>query len=125
MIGRPTQKQQIETVLDWPAIGNVPGDEFKEELVTMAFPCLFPYGKAGLNSPREHKITALNYFRHMMRYKDGRFAKHPRFRFYALNSLMRWSSLKDGNVFIKRHPEFKDMNVQQLKEEVNNNPHLP
>lgn len=125
MIGRPSQKQQIETALEWPSIGERPVNEFSTNgYIAMAYPCLYAYGKADINCPREQKVSALNYFRHLMRYKDGRFAQHPRFRFFALNSLMRWSALKDGNMFVKRHPEFKDMTVHTLKEELSKNPNL-
>ena len=45
-----------------------------------AFPFLFPTGEADLNEPREYNIRESDYFRHLLRYKDGRFAQHPRFR---------------------------------------------
>ncbi len=36
-----------------------------------------------------------------MRYEDGRFAKHPRFRYFALNTEMRWCALQTGKIYIK------------------------
>lgn len=38
-----------------------------------------------------------------MRYRDGRFAKHPRFRFAAFDTIMRWQAIKAGNIFVQRN----------------------
>ena len=39
-----------------------------------------------------------------MMYDDNRFTKHPRFRFFALNTEMRWRALQTGRVYVKQHP---------------------
>ncbi|KAK3909624.1 ATP-dependent DNA helicase RRM3 [Frankliniella fusca] len=57
-----------------------------------------------------------------MRYCDDRFAQHNRFRYFALNSYMRWSALKNGNLFIKTQPQLQNMTLTQLKEELEKNP---
>ena len=33
------------------------------------------------------------------------FAKHPRFRYFALNTEMRWRALQTGRVYINQHPD--------------------
>ena len=38
-----------------------------------------------------------------MRYRDGRFAQHPRFRYFAWNSLLRWDGKKRSQMFAKRN----------------------
>ncbi|KAK3909767.1 Protein pelota-like protein [Frankliniella fusca] len=124
MIGNPPEKTQLGTVLEWPSIDNNPVDEFKTIYIALAFPCLFPNGKADMNSPRDYPVKPLNYFRHLMNYKDGRFAQHPRFRYFALNSLMIWPALTEGNMFIKRHTEFTDMAVPELKEQIRRDPNI-
>ena len=55
-----------------------------------AFPTLFPTGRADFHEDRSHKISISDYFKHLMRYHDDRFAKYPRFRYFAWNSLLRW-----------------------------------
>ena len=35
-----------------------------------------------------------HYFKHLIMYEDGHFAKHPQFRFYALKTEMRWGALR-------------------------------
>ncbi|PKK59239.1 hypothetical protein RhiirC2_762864, partial [Rhizophagus irregularis] len=36
------------------------------------------------------------YFKHLLVYKDGRFARHRRWRYFALNSLMRRRASSEG-----------------------------
>ncbi len=46
----------------------------------MAFPCLFPYGKADFSDKSERQIeihSLAEYLRSLMLYKDGRFGSHP------------------------------------------------
>jgi len=45
----------------------------------MAFPMLFPCGKADLQdlSGREVEIGIADYFDALLQYKDGRFGSHP------------------------------------------------
>ena len=56
-----------------------------------AFPGLFSSGRADLvyTAMRPVKVTAVDYFRHLVRYKDGRFAADVRFLFFALNTRYR------------------------------------
>ncbi|XP_052130984.1 uncharacterized protein LOC127751444 [Frankliniella occidentalis] len=57
-----------------------------------------------------------------MLYRDGRFAKDPRFRFFLLNSMMRWQALRLGNIFVKQNSFFNKMTVYQLKQYLKRNP---
>ena len=36
-------------------------------------------------------------------YADGRFARHPRFRYFALNTEMRWRALQAGRIYVRQH----------------------
>ena len=38
-----------------------------------------------------------------MRYRDGRFACHPRFHYFAWNSILRWDGKKRSRIFAKRN----------------------
>ena len=51
-------------------------------------------------------------------YRDGRFAQHPQFRYFALNTEMRWRALQVGRIYIKQHPYDAQLSVQDLKEMV-------
>jgi hypothetical protein len=68
-----------------------------------AFPALFPSGRCDLHDPsRPFKISHDQNFKHLMKYEDGRFAKDHRFRFFCLNSKLRWEAIKTGNLFVRR-----------------------
>lgn len=71
----------------------------------MCFPILFPTGKAEFLAPCLNSVTIGNYFKHLMLYNDGRFAKDCRFRYFALNTEMRWRALQTGRVYVRQNPE--------------------
>ena len=53
-----------------------------------------------------------------MMYDDNRFAKHPRFRFFALNTEMRWRALQTGRVYVKQHPGDAQLSLDELQDMV-------
>ncbi|XP_052119454.1 uncharacterized protein LOC113215117 isoform X1 [Frankliniella occidentalis] len=81
---------------------------------TMAFPYLFPTGRSGCTT----KIHTADYFKFLMEYSDRRFSCHPTFRFFALNSMMRWNALTNGRVFIRNNPRFNDMTAADLRRRI-------
>ena len=58
-------------------------------------------GAADFVAPRPLAITVGNY---LLIYADGRFARHPRFRYFALNTEMRWRALQAGRIYVRQHP---------------------
>ena len=64
-----------------------------------------PYGvmasAADFVAPRPLAVTVGNY---LLMYADGRFARHPRFRYFALNTEMRWRALQAGRIYVRQHP---------------------
>ena len=85
----------------WPVTGTNPINEFNTEgYISCAFPTLFPTGAADLLAPRAHMVTISNYFKHLMMFQDGRFAKHPRLRYPALNTEMQWRALQTGRIYV-------------------------
>src|SRR5271168_3662376 len=74
-----------------PSIRSTPIDEAagKDRIFAMAFPTLYPTGLADFNAPRLRKVDLNDYIRHLMCFSDGRFGRHPRWRFLAFNMIMR------------------------------------
>ena len=74
-----------------PSIRQTPIDEAsgKDRIFAMAFPTLYPTGQADFNTPRLRKVDLNDYAQHLMRFHDGRFGRHPRWRFFVFNILMR------------------------------------
>ena len=58
------------------------------------------------------------YFKHLMMYREGRFARHPRFRYFALNTEMRWRALQTGRVYINQHPDDARLMLDNLRDMV-------
>lgn len=74
-----------------PTLNQTPISEYQRTQATLslAFPSLFPYGRAEYITPRPREVKFTDYVRHLMLYKDMRFAQHPRFRYVAFNTIMR------------------------------------
>ena len=105
--------------LMWPTIGGTPINEFTTEgYFSCAFPTLFPTGAADFSGRRQNQVTIGNYFKHLMMYDDSRFAKHPRFRFFALNTEMRWRALQTGRVYVRQHPGDAQLSLDELRDMV-------
>ena len=61
-------------------------------------------GAADFVAPRLLAVTVGNYFKHLLIYADCRFARHPRFRYFALNTEMHWRALHAGRIYVCQHP---------------------
>jgi len=105
--------QITEAVLTMPRINTEAINEHhpSRKYIIEAFPTLFPTGRADFHEDRHFKVSAPEYFKHLMRYRDGRFAQHPRFRYFAWNSLLRWDGKKRSRMFAKRNSDDSMMTV--------------
>jgi Helitron helicase-like domain at N-terminus len=112
--------------LPWPASGPALSEYTTDGLFTMAFPTLFPLGLADISLRRDRKIELHEWAKHLMRYRDSRFATHPRFRFFALNLIFRHRSMQRGKYLFSRNISHHNMTVGQLKEALSRHdgPHL-
>ena len=107
------------TTVSWPQVGDSPISEFTTEgYISCAFPTLLPTREAEFLSPRQNTVTIGNYFKHLMRYGDGQFAKHYRFRYFDLNTEMRWRALQTGRIFINQHPKDAHLTLEELRDMV-------
>lgn len=103
----------------WPARGLTAINEFSSEgYFTCAFPSLFPTGAADFLAPRINTVTVGNYFKHLLLYDDGRFTRHNRFRYFALNTEMRWRALQTGRVYVRQNPEEGHLSIDDLRDMV-------
>ena len=104
---QPTEDQ----IVPWPENGIVPIDEFKTEgYISRAFPTLFPTGEADYLAPRQQYLLQAPH--------DVWFAKHSRFRYFALNTEMRWRALQTGRVYINQHPDHARLTLDDLRDMV-------
>ncbi|KAM4066763.1 ATP-dependent DNA helicase PIF1 [Hirsutella rhossiliensis] len=82
---------QTQHQMPLPSIRRTPIDEFNcsRPLLTLAFPTLYPDGKADFVEPRLRSITYQDYLGHVMSWHDGRFARHKTWPFVALNTMLQ------------------------------------
>lgn len=53
-------------------------------------------------------VKFVEYIKYLLKYKDGRFGRHPRFRYVAFNVLMRRQSDSNAGFYVRQngaHPE--------------------
>ena len=102
--------------VSWPPSGSAPISEFNTEgYMSCAFSLLFPTGDTDFLAPGPLVVTTHNY---IIMYEDGRFAKHPSFRYFALNTEMHWHALQAGCIYVCQHPHDAQLSVEELQEMV-------
>jgi hypothetical protein len=87
-----------------------------DSLFSMAFPSLFPLGRADYSLPRCCKLDLHKWAKHLMHYCDPHFATHPRFRFFALNLIFRHRAMQRGKYLFSRNFSHHNMTVGQLQD---------
>lgn len=103
--------------IDLPNIDSTPIDEFHTvEYIACAFSTLFPRGAADLRAQQVREVKPAEYFQHLLKYKNGRFACHPCWRYFVLNSLMRWRALAEGRIYVKQNLEAEQLTVAEVQE---------
>ncbi len=85
-----------------------------ERIFTMAFPTLYPTGRADFNSPRLRSVTLSDYARHLLCYHDGRFGRHPRWRFLVFNMIMRRKAASAARFYVSKASGLKDLSREEL-----------
>jgi hypothetical protein len=101
-----------------PSIRQTPIDEAsgKDRIFTMAFPTLYPTGRADFNTPRARKVDLKDYAQHLIRFHDGRFGRHPRWRFFIFNLLMRRTANSSARFYVSKASGLKDLSRDELTE---------
>lgn len=83
-------------VLTMPVVHGTPLFEYGSNIAINAFPTLFPTGRGGFDEQRQHKVTEKQWANYLLQLRGGRFARHPRFRYWALNTIMRHETKKSS-----------------------------
>jgi hypothetical protein len=85
-----------------PNVDPAPLSESKPGYMTMAFPKLFPDGAGDSYQARLRKVDVGEYFKHLLRFRGGRFAQHRRFPWFAFNTLQWARTRSRSKVFVKQ-----------------------
>jgi len=81
-------------VLSMPVVRGTPLSEYGTNIAINAFPTLFPTGKGGFDELRQHKVSEGDWANYLLQLRGGRFARHPQFRYWALNTILRHETKK-------------------------------
>ena len=82
----------------------------------MAFPTLYPTGQADFNASRLQKVDLNDYARHLMCFQDGRFGRHPCWRFFVFNLLMRRRANSSARFYVLKASGLTDLSWDELTE---------
>lgn len=100
-----------------PTMSSQPLSEFSSRrLFAMAFPTLFPRGQGDWHQARLRSVSLHDYAAHLMRYYDGRFARHPRFRYVVFNRLMRLTVDQSSRYYISKNSSLTNLSIEELEE---------
>ncbi|RXK37035.1 hypothetical protein M231_05694 [Tremella mesenterica] len=111
-------EEGIRAPLTAPGVRPTPlyeHDKTSQHLV-QAFPFLFPQGLADLHASRQSEVKPNNYFKHLMKFHDGRFASHPRFCYYAFNALLRWQAQSLASYYVSRNHHDQALNAANIQQ---------
>ena len=105
-------------VIPWPTTDTTPASEFTTPyFFTMAFPCLFPYGKGDFHINRPVTCSALHdWAEHLLWYQDGRFARHKVWKFVVHNMITRKRALEQSRFFVDQQLGDPQITVADLQE---------
>lgn len=110
-------------VMNWPTVGSSPINEYNTEgLFDMAFPTLFLRGEVDWLQPRMRNVHLHEYAKHLLRYSDNRFGRHPRFRYFLHNIIMRHHAQASSTVFVKKNMADLPTTIDELREHLQNLP---
>lgn len=104
--------------MSMPTPQRTPISEFAKSEATLswAFPSLCPRGEAEFLQCRARDVSFHDYIRHLLLYRDRRFAQHPRWRYVVFNTLMRKQVNGQASFFVgKLHPQNTDLTVDELR----------
>ena len=110
-------KRGIVTI-PWPTRDGTPLSEFTtRHFFTMAFPCLFPHGRGDFFMNRLRTCESLaNWCEHLLWYRDGRFARHPYFKFIVHNMILRRQTLEKTSYIVRQQLGEEHLTVADLRQ---------
>src|SRR6266487_1807910 len=126
MTNHTTELNQLHTaalsndqpvILTMPNIHGTPINEHAGHQIAIdAFPTLFPTGQADFRAHRERKVTMQEWAAYLIRLEGGRFAQHPCFHYWALNTALRHTAKASAQWYLRTHHGDQALTVEDIKE---------
>ena len=83
-----------------------------------AFPTLFPYSKVDFNILQSRIVTLAAYTKHILKYQDSQFSRHPLFRYYVFNRIIREQAL-NATYFLYGQLDKNSLSLDKLSNLIN------
>ncbi len=104
-------------ILTMPNIWGTPINEHSGQQIAIdAFPTLFPTGKADFWANRTQNVKMQEWAAHLIRLEGGRFARHPRFRYWALNTVLRHTAKSSARWYLNTHRGDQALTVEDIRQ---------
>jgi hypothetical protein len=100
-----------QPISDFPSINNDNEDEDEPNFFERAFPCLFPYGRGGMEARRPRPISLRDHVQWAIQYADHRFRKHVTFPYVVFGIIQRREALGSARVQMKRENFDRDARI--------------
>ena len=72
------QQQDQQNGVELPTMRTTPiSKRAASFIISGAFPTIFPIGRANFDLPRSRLVNLAAFAKHILKYKDGRFGRHP------------------------------------------------
>ena len=91
-------------------------------LFDMQFSSSFLKHEAYWLQARERHVHLNEYAKHLLRYCDNRFGRHPWFRYFLLNIIIRHRAYASSMVFLKNNMKNLPTTMENLREHFQNPP---
>ena len=101
-----------------PEVDMKPITESTVGYIPMAFPKLSPFGTGDYHDARgglrDGKVSFAEWGRYALLWHDKRFAEHPRFRYWFLDTCLRMKTPVCKDVFLKINSDVQDLTLADL-----------
>jgi ATP-dependent DNA helicase PIF1 len=85
----------------------------------MAFPTLFSWGTADFKSRRTHTARLKQWDQYLLKWHDGRFARHPRFRYMLFDMLNRQRSSAQARYVVNNVKDLNRLSFEEIEDRLN------
>jgi Helitron helicase-like domain at N-terminus len=100
-----------QAVSDFPNPTGTHGGVVDLNIFEKAYPCLYPYGRGGIEAKRPVPIDFKVHIKWAMQYFDRRFRKHETFPFFVFGILQQREALLTARLKMNKHSFERDASV--------------
>jgi hypothetical protein len=126
IINKITGRVLVPSRLYFPLIHRTPINKAsgKKRIFAIVFFTLYSIRKADLNTCRLRKVGITKYTRHLLYFQDGRFSRHPRWKFLVFNILIQTHARDSAYYYVSKTSGLRDLDRDELIEALLGNTNL-